>query len=360
MQTDIYPDFKKDVLLVRFLSFGLVSIGLIVFAVTVMLVWQGIVHQTLGRIGTAVFLTTAGGLFFALLFSSRYFLRTRLANLRQASLILGTGAAIKQKMVFSGEVMLGGAYAELLPPSEITTENHGEAVCLTLPKWKILPVGASLVDVFRTTGGEQRFLAIRTDSQWLFGRTLTEIEEFRFYKKRKRLIIAILALGVLLLLAMFSYQFWRTANFYRTYVQAGQSLQWPSVAGKMGYAFVREAETAPKDKGKALYEVVLTYEYAVEGHIYKGDRVSFGDRALSERAAAEAIVDRYKRSPSIRVFYNPSAPAVSVLEPGLRKDLQGQLWGMGILMTFTVLVILTAVLMCASGLKKMGTTPPSS
>mgnify|MGYP000892182528 FL=1 len=49
----------------------------------------------------------------------------------------------------------------------------------------------------------------------------------------------------------------------------------------------------------------------------------------------------------------------SYTHPELRKEiLRGQLRGMGIVVAFTALVVLAAILMGASGLKKMGTSPP--
>ena len=50
----------------------------------------------------------------------------------------------------------------------------------------------------------------------------------------------------------------------------------------------------------------------------------------------------------------------SYTHPELRKEiLRGQLRGLGIVVAFTVLVVLAAILMGASGLKKMETSPPS-
>ena len=223
------------------------------------------------------------------------------------------------------------------------------------------PVGESLVDFYRAPANESRLVVIRTDRHYLSGQPLSEGEGHRVIRKQKRLIIGFAALAILFLLSIFAYQMWRTANFYRTYLQAGLSSQWPSVEGKMGYAFARELERTQGGKKIQGYEAVLSYDYAVAGRSYQGHQLFFGYRGTPDRSNADAIVNRYKGARTLRVFFDPANPALSVLEPGQRETLRGQLWGMGILLAFSVLAILAATLILASGLKKMGShLPPSA
>lgn len=360
MNIDIHPELRKEARLVALLGIGIIVAGVVAFGMTVFVTWHSIVNQALGRLGTALAIVLTGALLFSLVFISRYLLAAHRNDLRQASLILGTSIGEQRKMVYSGAKTLRGVVVELFLPQESSPLDHGEAVKLTIPKWKIPPLGESLVDFYRTPGSENRLVVVRSDRHYLFGQTLFEGEGHRFIRKQKKLIIGFAALAILFLLSIFAYQLWRTANFYQTFLQAGLSRQWPSAQGEMGYAFARELESTSGGKKIQGYEAVLSYEYAVAGHPYKGNLLFFGYQGTADRANAEAIVKRYKGASSLQVFYNPADPAISVLEPGQREMLRGQLWGMGILLAFSLLAILTATLILASGLKKMGSDLPPS
>jgi hypothetical protein len=359
MKTDIHPDLRKEARLVGLLGIGIVIAGMVAFGTTVFITWHGIVNQTLGRLGTAFAIVLAGGLLFALVFISRYLLAAHLSNLRRASLLLGSAVVEKRKMVYTGEKTLTGPVVTLFLHHESSSTAPGETIKLTLPKWKIPALGESLVDFYRAAGSENRLVVIRTDRHYLFGQSLSEGEDRQVIRKKKRIIICFAALAILFLLAIFAYQLWRTANFYQTYLQAGSSEQWPTTDGKMRYAFTRESEITPGGKKIRGYEAVLSFDYEVAGRLYKGDRLSFGYQGSTDRAGAEATVKRYKGATGLRVYYDPVNPAVSVLEPGQQETLRGQFWGMGILMAFTILAILVATVICASGLKEMGNPSPA-
>lgn len=361
MNTDIHPDLRKESRLAVLLAMVIVLAALAVFVTATILTWHGIANQALGRLGTAVILVVTGGLTCALIFTTRYILAVHSGCLRQASLILGTSVGEKRKMVYSGIKSSEGIVVELFPPNDSASPGQGEAVKLILP-WRGIPqAGQSTVDVRRSPGSENKLVVIRSEHRFLCGYPLSEEEANRAAWRRKRIILGFVAIGILFLLSIFSYQLWRTANFHQTYLQAGLSRQWPVSEGKLSYAFTREAEaTEGKNKSKT-YEVALRYDYTVEGRVYTGERLFFGYRGTGNRADAEAIVQRHKKTAPLRVYYNPANPALSVLEPGHQEDLRGQLWGMRILMAFSVLAILAAVMICASGLKEMGNpAPPSS
>jgi len=364
MNTDIHPELRKEALQAGLFCLGGVLAGLTVFVTATILTWQGVVSQSLGRLATAMILVVTGGITFSLIFTSRYLLAVHLGCLRQASRILGTSIGEKRKMVFSGVRSPEGVVVELFLPNESSKPDQGEPVKLTLPRREIPPAGQSIVNVHRLPENENRLVVIRSDHRFLCGYPLSEEESRRAAWKRKRIILGFAALGILFLLAIFAYQLWRTANFQQTYLQAGLSRQWPTAEGKLSYAFTRETDVTAGNKNKKkppIYEAALRYDYTVEGRVYTGERLFFGYRGMDNRTDAEAVVQRYKKTTPLRVYYNPLNPALSVLEPGHQEDLMGQLWGMRILMTFSVLAILAAVVICASGLKEMGNPPsPSS
>ncbi len=365
MNTDIHPELRGEALQAGLFFLGGVLAGLVIFIAAIILTWQGVVSHSLDRLATAAILIATGGIAFGLIFTSRYLLAVHLGCLRQASRILGTSIGEKRRMDFSGAGSPEGTVVELFPPNGSSTPEQGESVKLILTRWKIPPAGQSTVDVHRLPGNENRLVVIRSDRRFLFGYPLSEEEAHRAAWRRKRIILGFASLGVLFLLAIFAYQLWRTANFHQTYLQAGQSRQWPAAEGKLSYAFARESDETTGNKNKKkpqIYEAALRYDYTVAGRVHTGERLFFGYRGTDNRADAEAVVQRYKKTTPLRVRYNPANPAESVLEPGHQEDLLGQLWGMRILMAFSILAILAAVVICASGLKEMGKPPepPSS
>jgi hypothetical protein len=194
-------------------------------------------------------------------------------------------------MVYSGKKTTIGLVVNLFLPND-SSSAQAETIRLNIPKWKIPPVRESLVDFYRAPASESQLVVIRTDRHYLSGQPLSEGEGHRVIRKQKRLIIGFAALAILFLLSIFAYQMWRTANFYRTYLQAGLSSQWPTVEGKMGYAFARELERTQGGKKIQGYEAVLSYDYAVAGRSYQGHQLFFGYQGTPEPTNADAIVKR--------------------------------------------------------------------
>jgi hypothetical protein len=96
------------------------------------------------------------------------------------------------------------------------------------------------------------------------------------------------------------------------------SADWPATAGTVVRSTLEA--TAPQANGpsrRAAWRAAIRYHYTVEGASHSGQRVSFASPGPLERAAAEALLQRYPVGADVRVFYRPDAPAESVLEPGL-------------------------------------------
>jgi hypothetical protein len=103
-------------------------------------------------------------------------------------------------------------------------------------------------------------------------------------------------------------------------VRALLSTRWPSVSGKI--AMTRLVYHAGDDTGDRSY---VAYSYEVNGQPYRNDRVRFGpinaprsivpgvDPAPNNPVAAAALAERWPDGSQVRVFYNPSRPADSVL-----------------------------------------------
>ncbi|QDU77337.1 hypothetical protein Pan97_44040 [Bremerella volcania] len=98
--------------------------------------------------------------------------------------------------------------------------------------------------------------------------------------------------------------------------QGAESDVWPTV---MGTVTVSQVESSgPKDDRSYYPEV--KYQYDVEGKSYTSDRINFdlaGTRS-SIRQEMTDVVDQYPAGADVKVFYDPSDPSQSCLEPGVK------------------------------------------
>lgn len=97
--------------------------------------------------------------------------------------------------------------------------------------------------------------------------------------------------------------------------QAAASVAWPTTDGRITGSKVERVKQG--GKGKATYTADITYEYALDGRSFEGDRVWIGDGYSSSDASAfRAAVDRYPVGKAVKVHYDPAEPSESVLDPG--------------------------------------------
>ena len=97
--------------------------------------------------------------------------------------------------------------------------------------------------------------------------------------------------------------------------RAAASVAWPTTEGRITGSRVERVKNG--GDRKATYTADITYEYALDGRTFEGDRVWFGDDySASDASAFRAAVDRYPVGKAVKVHYDPAEPAESVLEPG--------------------------------------------
>lgn len=67
-------------------------------------------------------------------------------------------------------------------------------------------------------------------------------------------------------------------------------------------------------------QVSFYYDYTVNGENHLGSRILFGDTFTSMISflAAKNMVEKYKEGQQVTIYYNPSKPQDSVLEPGAK------------------------------------------
>jgi hypothetical protein len=62
----------------------------------------------------------------------------------------------------------------------------------------------------------------------------------------------------------------------------------------------------------------IRYEYKIGSQTFTSDRVHFGYQSLREKSYAQAYIDKYFIGKKVTVFYDPSDPNKSVLEPQVK------------------------------------------
>ncbi len=110
------------------------------------------------------------------------------------------------------------------------------------------------------------------------------------------------------------------------YSQGQESEDWPSVDGHVIAASVEHRSQSGSTRTRTTYSASVTYDYAVDGVAYTGDRMAFGaGHGSGDRAKAQRVVDRYAVGSAVTVHYRPANPSDSVLEPGSPRSLLGLL-----------------------------------
>jgi len=135
----------------------------------------------------------------------------------------------------------------------------------------------------------------------------------------------------------------------RSVYRAKESVTWPMTEGRIQNSTV---EYHRGSKGSGTYRAEVLYTFTVEGQIYRGNRVAFGDYGSSNPSHSQHIVNRYPKGAVVPVRYRPTEPDICLLEPGV----QGQTW---FLPGFGLVFFLAGTLMAVflpRALKKQETT----
>lgn len=96
---------------------------------------------------------------------------------------------------------------------------------------------------------------------------------------------------------------------------AQASEEWPYTYGTI---ITSEVEYHHSNEGSGTYHARVMYDYEVQGVLYSGDQVAYGDYGSSSPSHARQIVNRYPKAQQVTVFYDPYTPKEAVLEPGLK------------------------------------------
>jgi len=105
-------------------------------------------------------------------------------------------------------------------------------------------------------------------------------------------------------------------------VQQRQALAmqtWPSAAGVVISSEMRSYKTWIDNIQRTLYTPAIVYRYPVGGREYTSDRYSLGaEEGWGNPAILEKTLARFPVDAQVTVYYNPQAPAESVLQRGVK------------------------------------------
>ena len=98
--------------------------------------------------------------------------------------------------------------------------------------------------------------------------------------------------------------------------RAKVSLNWPSTEGKVSYINNPRVESWDELMGTTVsYRIDIVYKYDVSDCNYFGSRISYSVNGY-DLDRSEKMLTEYAVGTLIPVYFNPSNPVESVLEPG--------------------------------------------
>ena len=133
----------------------------------------------------------------------------------------------------------------------------------------------------------------------------------------------------------------------RELIDANASSNWPAVERTITRAEIKVTEqTRTKStKREYSYEAEIEYEFSINKSPVKGDRIKYGE--VTNKEIAERMVKKYPVGKQVKIYYDPSNPKKSVLEPG---------YSMGLLfLPLMGLVAMVAAILCGVAIWIFGT-----
>ena len=95
---------------------------------------------------------------------------------------------------------------------------------------------------------------------------------------------------------------------------ARASASWPHVEGVVTGS---EVTHSTDGNGADSYSPRVTYTYMAGGRYHESYAIKFGENSYDSRRRAESIAARYPVGRKVAVYYDPTRPGKSVLEPGV-------------------------------------------
>ncbi|MFB2836586.1 DUF3592 domain-containing protein [Floridanema evergladense] len=122
-----------------------------------------------------------------------------------------------------------------------------------------------------------------------------------------------------LLLIFFAVEFGLLWYGFRAAKKSIEASNWPSVVGTITKMSLRENS----DGDGTTYKVKVEYLYSVMDQTYTSSRLAFGyDWYSNNRRKHQNIFNKLEYVQSVKVRYNPQAPAISTLSFGIHKSIR--------------------------------------
>jgi hypothetical protein len=106
--------------------------------------------------------------------------------------------------------------------------------------------------------------------------------------------------------------------------EGNRSKEWPHAVGVIHSTKIIERARSSKFGDGSWHIPIIVYYYQVGAIDYTNSRVVFASYrpnfGYGNQAEAEAIVNRYPAGKQVTVYYEPSNPGDSVLEPGIQNS----------------------------------------
>ncbi len=107
----------------------------------------------------------------------------------------------------------------------------------------------------------------------------------------------------------------------RGLVRAKASVDWPATEGTVAESSVeRKRSTGSRRGSSTTYHARVRYKFSVDGTVYSGDRVAYGDYGSSNSSHANGVVKRYPEGKQVTVHYMPGNPEECLLETGAKAQ----------------------------------------
>ena len=142
-----------------------------------------------------------------------------------------------------------------------------------------------------------------------------------------------------LILLVFSIDSFRRVRF------GFSSRRWIPIRAKVLISEVSEivGEDSP------IYTPRIEYQYLVDGKVYRGKNLFYGNSSTDRHSIANKYVCRFPKGSDVKIYYNPNRHEISVILKGPRKmSLGTEFLSFGALITFWS-VSLVAILNVSSG-----------
>jgi hypothetical protein len=103
---------------------------------------------------------------------------------------------------------------------------------------------------------------------------------------------------------------------YRKIQRAKVCQNWPSTEGKVSYIKSLQNKIWTRERGTIeFYQIDIRYSYEISDCKHVGHRISYSENEYEQDESEEKLAE-YAVGTHIPVYYNPSDPVESVLEPG--------------------------------------------